>query len=113
MLIANGADVLSFSKWNDWRPYVAAGIAAVLAWAYSYLNPADARYGVARTHRAVAPPTRESARRAELHGALGVSGGGVLGEPAGDRAVVVVAVRGDLHIGVQAVEAGDVVSGIW
>jgi hypothetical protein len=46
MLIANGADVLSFSKWNDWRPYVAAGIAAVLAWAYSYLNPADARYGV-------------------------------------------------------------------
>ena len=48
MLIANGADVLSFSKWNDWRPYVAAGIAAVLAWAYSYLNPADARYGVGK-----------------------------------------------------------------
>ena len=46
MLIANGADVLSFSKWNDWRPYVAAGIAAVLAWAYSFLSPADSRYGV-------------------------------------------------------------------
>ena len=46
MLIANGADVLSFSKWNDWRPYVAAGIAAVLAWAYSVLSPADSRYGV-------------------------------------------------------------------
>jgi len=46
MLIANGADVLSFNKWDDWRPYVAAGIAAVLAWAYSYLNPHDSRYGV-------------------------------------------------------------------
>ena len=46
MLIANGADVLSFNKWDDWRPYVAAGIAAVLAWAYSYLNPQDSRYGV-------------------------------------------------------------------
>jgi hypothetical protein len=46
LLIANGADILGFSTWSSWRPYVAAGIAAVLAWAYSYLNPADARYGV-------------------------------------------------------------------
>lgn len=46
MAIANGANVLGFSHWSDWRPYVAAGVAAVLVWAYNYLNPANAAYGV-------------------------------------------------------------------
>ena len=46
LLIANGADVLKLNSWSSWHPYVAAGIGAVLAWAYTFLSPADTRYGV-------------------------------------------------------------------
>jgi len=46
LMITNGASVLEMSSWNDWKPYVAAGIAAVIVWGYNYLNPVEKRYGV-------------------------------------------------------------------
>lgn len=48
LLVTGGADVLSLQGWSDWRPYVAAGIAAVLTYAYNFLNPADPRYGIVK-----------------------------------------------------------------
>lgn len=46
LLITNGAGILEMHTWSSWKPYLAAGIAAVLAYAYNYLNPYDKRYGV-------------------------------------------------------------------
>ena len=46
LLLTNGAGVLEMTHWSDWKPYAAAGIAAVLAFAYNYLNPWDQRYGM-------------------------------------------------------------------
>jgi hypothetical protein len=51
LLIADGADVLQMNTWSSWHPYVAAGIAAVLAWAYSFLNPTDSRFGVGKASK--------------------------------------------------------------
>ena len=46
LMITNGAGILEMQSWSDWKPYVTAGIAAVLALAYNYLSPYDTRYGV-------------------------------------------------------------------
>lgn len=46
LLIANGASVLEINSWSDAKPYVAAGIAAVIAYVYNWLSPYDKRYGV-------------------------------------------------------------------
>lgn len=46
MIITNGAGILEVTSWSDWRPYLAAGIAAVLAYVYNWLSPYDKRYGV-------------------------------------------------------------------
>lgn len=46
MIVAGGVDVLSLHSWTDWRPYVAAGVAAVFAYGYNFLSPYDNRYGV-------------------------------------------------------------------
>jgi hypothetical protein len=46
LIITNGAGILEMTHWSDWKPYVAAGIAAVVALAYNFLNPWDKRYGV-------------------------------------------------------------------
>ena len=46
MVVAGGADVLSLHSWGDFRPYAAAGVAAVVAYAYNFLSPYDTRYGV-------------------------------------------------------------------
>jgi hypothetical protein len=45
LMITNGANILEMSSWNDWKPYLAAGISAVIVWGYNFLNPTDARYG--------------------------------------------------------------------
>lgn len=46
LMITNGAGVIEMTHWSDWKPYVAAGIAAVVAFAYNFLSPYDTRYGV-------------------------------------------------------------------
>jgi len=46
LVITNGAGIIEMHNWSDWKPYVTAGIAAVLALAYNYLSPYDSRYGV-------------------------------------------------------------------
>ena len=46
MVIAHGTSVLSLTTWGDWKPYVAAGIAAVLTFGFNYLNQYDGRYGI-------------------------------------------------------------------
>lgn len=46
LVVTNGAGVLDMVHWSDWKPYVAAGIAAVVAYAYNFLSPYDKRYGV-------------------------------------------------------------------
>jgi hypothetical protein len=46
LILTNGAGILDMTRWSDWKPYVAAGIAAVVALAYNFLNPYDKRYGV-------------------------------------------------------------------
>lgn len=46
LVITNGAGILDMTSWHDWKPYVAAGIAAVVAYVYNYLSPYDHRYGV-------------------------------------------------------------------
>lgn len=46
LMLTNGAGVLEMDSWSDWKPYVSAGIAAVLVFFYNYLNPTDPRYGV-------------------------------------------------------------------
>jgi len=45
LMITNGANVLEMDSWSDWKPYLAAGISALIVWGYNYLNPADSRYG--------------------------------------------------------------------
>ena len=46
MLIAGGASVLELHSWSDWRPYVAAGAAAVFVYVYKFLSPYDTSYGI-------------------------------------------------------------------
>ena len=46
MVIAHGTSVLNLTTWGDWKPYVAAGIAAVLTFAFNWLNQFDSRYGI-------------------------------------------------------------------
>lgn len=38
-------NLMSF-RWEDWKPIVVAGVAAVLAVIIVALNPADKRYGI-------------------------------------------------------------------
>jgi len=46
MVITSGTDILSVSSWTDAKPYVAAGVTAVLVYVYNFLSPFDQRYGV-------------------------------------------------------------------
>jgi hypothetical protein len=46
LIVTNGVGILEMQSWGDWKPYVAAGIAAVVAFAYNFLSPYDKRYGV-------------------------------------------------------------------
>lgn len=46
MLVTGGVDVLTLDGWSDWRPYIAGGVAAVIAWGFNFLNQYDPRYGV-------------------------------------------------------------------
>lgn len=44
-VLASGIGVLDM-RYGEWKAAAGAGIAAVLVFAYNYLNPADDRYGV-------------------------------------------------------------------
>lgn len=46
LIIANGASILEINSWSDAKPYVAAGLAAVIAYVYNWLSPYDSRYGI-------------------------------------------------------------------
>jgi hypothetical protein len=46
LLVTNGAGIVEMHNWSDWKPYVTAGIAAVLVFVYNYLSPYDNRYGI-------------------------------------------------------------------
>ena len=46
LIVTNGAGILELTHWSDWKPYVAAGVAAVLTFVYNFLSPFDKRYGV-------------------------------------------------------------------
>ena len=44
-ILASGGAVLTMNG-GDWKAAAGSGIAAVLVFAYNYLNPNDGRYGV-------------------------------------------------------------------
>ncbi len=44
-IIASGISPLNMGK-GDWKAIAGAGIAAVIVFAYNFLNPTDTRYGV-------------------------------------------------------------------
>jgi hypothetical protein len=46
LIVTNGVGILEMHSWTDWKPYVAAGVAAVVAFVYNFLSPYDKRYGV-------------------------------------------------------------------
>lgn len=46
LVVTNGVDILEVNTWSEAKPYIAAGLAAVVAFVYNFLSPYDPRYGV-------------------------------------------------------------------